>query len=102
MGIPWLPRAGLCRICRVARGVVLAACCDVDAGRAESFRGQFGFQRAYTDYGEMLDREQPQAVCLNAPPRLTCAEIDRLIDAAQSGGVIHMAAFNRRFMPPVG
>ncbi len=102
--------------------VALAACCDVNPERAEMFRAQFGFLHAYTRYAEMLEAEHPDAVCLflpaetisavgcdilqrgyallsEKPPGLNVAEIDRLIAAAQSSGVIHQAAFNRRFMP---
>ncbi len=101
---------------------VLGACCDVDLEQAERFRRQFGFQRAYTSFLEMLEVEHPQAVCLNVPPHLAaemgCAiltrgyplltekppglntvEIDRLIAAAKKSRVIHQVAFNRRFMP---
>ncbi len=100
----------------------LAACCDLNAERAEAFRARFGFQHAYANYIEMLEAEHPHAVCLNVPPEmisvvgceimrrgypllsekppgLNVAEIDRLIDAAQSSGVINQVAFNRRFMP---
>lgn len=103
-------------------GVVLAACCDEDLRRAEAFRDRFGFARAYTDYREMLEHEQPQSVALNVPPALispigcdilqqgfpllcekppglTLEEIDLLTAAARSGGAIHQVAFNRRFMP---
>lgn len=102
----------------------LGACCDINPEQAERFRAHFGFQRAYTDFTEMLDVERPQAVCLNVPPHLSCAlgvaimargyplltekppglsvaEIDRLIAAARSSGVIHQVALNRRFMPLV-
>ncbi len=100
----------------------LAACCDVNPERAEAFRARFGFRQAYTSYAEMLEAEHPHAVCLHVPPEtisaaggdilrrgypllsekppgLSTAEIDRLIDAAQSSGAIHQVAFNRRFMP---
>ncbi len=102
--------------------LTLGACVDLDAERAEQFRAAFGFEHAYTNYLEMLDNERPQAVLLNVPPPLTAemgsailergypllcekppglslAEIDRLIDAAQSSHAIHQVAFNRRHMP---
>src|ERR1051326_2058162 len=50
----------------------LAACCDLDAGRAETFRARFGFERCYTDIVTMLETEQPDVVCLVAPVELTC------------------------------
>lgn len=102
--------------------IILGACCDIDPQRVEHFRSRFGFQNAYTDYQEMLDREQPQAVALNVPPQhisalgceilrrgipllcekppgLNLDDLDQLIVAARSSGVIHQIAFNRRFMP---
>ena len=33
----------------------------------EELRERFGYRRAYTSYLEMLETEQPQAVCLNVP-----------------------------------
>ncbi len=102
--------------------VELTACCDSAAVRAEQFRVQFGFLRAYTDWQILLDAEQPSAVCLNVPETLICdlgcqimergyalltekppgvtvAEIDRLSATARSAGVIHQVAFNRRYTP---
>ena len=107
---------------RIHPGLFLVACCDRHIERAESFRDQFGFQRAYGDPWEMLEREKPGAVCLNVlpdvlselgcevmrrgfallsekPPGLSVDEIDRLIAAARQSGLPHQVAFNRRFMP---
>ena len=105
--------------------LVLAACCDLDPVRAESFRRDFGFARAFTDPVAMLDAERPDAVVvvvpvhatvavgslvlergipllLEKPPGETVAEVDRLIAAAGKGGrVPHQVAFNRRFAPLV-
>ncbi len=101
---------------------VLAACCDLNAERAETFRARFGFQRSYTDFAAMLEREKPDAVCLIAPVELTCElacrvlergfplmmekppgqsveEIDRMIAAADAADAPTQAAFNRRTMP---
>lgn len=103
-------------------GVELVACCDVDGERAERFRQEFGFARAYTDYLEMMRAERPGAVCLcvppplaaemgvrvlemgvpllaEKPPAMSAAEMDRLIEAARTTGTIHQVAFNRRFAP---
>ena len=100
----------------------LSACCDLDAQRAEDFRDQFGFARAYRDPFTLLEHERPDVICLNVPPEVTCAlggeilrrgipllsekppglnraEIDRLISAADRGGAPHQVAFNRRYMP---
>jgi predicted dehydrogenase len=105
---------------------VLAGCCDLDPQRAESFRRDFGYARAFTDPLEMLEAERPDAVVvavpvertlavgslvlehgvpvlLEKPPGQTPAEVDRLIGAAEKGGrlVPHQVAFNRRFAPLV-
>jgi predicted dehydrogenase len=114
------------RCARERPELVLAGCCDLDAGRAESFRRDFGYARAYTDPAGMLDAEHPDAVVvvvpvertvaigslvlergipllLEKPPGATAAEVDRLIAAAERGGrvVPHQVAFNRRFAPLV-
>ncbi|MCZ7542974.1 MAG: Gfo/Idh/MocA family oxidoreductase [Anaerolineae bacterium] len=104
--------------------VVLAACCDIDEAKAAAFRARFGFARHDTDMAAMLDREQPDAVCLIAPEALTCAlacqvlemgypllmekppgrtveEIDRMIAAAAASGAPNQVAFNRRYTPLV-
>jgi len=106
--------------------LVLAGCCDVDAARAEAFRRDFGYARAFTDPAAMLDAERPDAVVvvvpvgrtvevgslvlerglpllLEKPPGETVAEVDRLIAVAERGGraVPHQVAFNRRFAPLV-
>jgi myo-inositol 2-dehydrogenase / D-chiro-inositol 1-dehydrogenase len=109
---------------RVHPQVRLAACCDRNISKAENLAAAFGFERAYTGFQAMLEAEQPDVVCLNIqerylcqvgcqilqagyplltekPPGLTLEEIDRLITAAQSGGVLHQVAFNRRFAPVV-
>jgi predicted dehydrogenase len=108
------------------KGLVLAACCDLDSGRAESFRRDFGYARAFADPAAMLDAERPDAavvvvpvektvavgslvlergipLLLEKPPGETAAEVDRLIAAAEAGGrtVPHQVAFNRRYAPLV-
>jgi predicted dehydrogenase len=103
-------------------GVELTGCCDIDLGRSQAFREQFGFARAYTDIIELLEVEKPTVVCLNVPEKLTCelgvkilerghplltekpagmnaAEVDRLVNAARKANVPNMVAFNRRYMP---
>ena len=100
----------------------LVACCDLMSERAERFREKFGFARCYTDLGEMLDTERPDAVCLVSPVPVTCElscrimsmgyplmmekppgrtleELDRMIATAESAGVAQQVAFNRRHAP---
>jgi predicted dehydrogenase len=105
--------------------VELAACCDVDKGRAERHRARFGFARAYTDPLAMIAAERPDAAVLVVPEAVTCevgvqilergiplliekppgrtlGEVDRLAAAADRAGanpVPHQVAFNRRFVP---
>jgi len=101
---------------------VLTACCDIDEKRADSFKNEYGFLRAYSDYRQMLDTECPDAVCLNAPTHLTATlsaailkkgyplllekppgvnkeELLMIIDAAEKSKAPNMVAFNRRFVP---
>jgi len=110
-------------------GTVLAACCDVDEGRARAHAERFGFARHDTDLAVMLERERPDAVVLavpetltaelachvlergfplllEKPPGRTVAELDRMVAAAAAGGpagaaVPHAVAVNRRFVPLV-
>jgi myo-inositol 2-dehydrogenase/D-chiro-inositol 1-dehydrogenase len=107
-------------------GTELAACCDLDAGRAERHRQRYGFARAYTDVKAMLDAEKPDAAVLAVPVHLTAAvgapllerglplliekppgqtvqEVDALIAASERSRrpVPHQVAFNRRFVPIV-
>ncbi len=105
----------------------LAACCDLDAAKAEQFASRFRFARAYTDVVTMLDAERPDAAALVVPVAVTCElgvrvlsrgiplliekppgetveEVDRLAEAALAGGadarpVPHQVAFNRRYVP---
>lgn len=104
--------------------VILAACCDVDAEKAESYRSKFGFEKYYTDMETMLKTEKPDAVSLvvpvalterlsiqvvemgipvilEKPPGMDREQTLRMIDAAERTGVPHQVAFNRRFMPIV-
>jgi len=102
----------------------LAGCCDIDRARAESFRTAFGFDRAFTDAGSMLEAVKPDAVVVvvpientvaigtfvlergipalvEKPPGANVVETDRLIAASEKSGraVPHQVAFNRRFAP---
>lgn len=102
----------------------LAACSDLDAGKAAAFARCFGFNRFYTDPIAMLEKEHPDAVCLlvppavtaalacqillmgyplliEKPPGLTAAETDRMIAAARASGTPNQVAFNRRYTPLV-
>ena len=102
----------------------LTACCDIDGGRAEAFKNDFGFQRFYTDWEAMLAAEKPDAVCLlvnveyispisikifemgiplflEKPPGINEAEAVRMAEAAARHNVLHSVAFNRRSTPVI-
>ena len=103
-------------------GVRLAGCCDLDPQKAEAFRKEFGFEKAFTDYRAMLEEMMPSVVCLLSPVSATCElavdilkkgfslllekppgrnreEIGRINAAALEAGVSVRTAFNRRYTP---
>ncbi len=105
-------------------GIQLAACCDLNETLAENYRARFGFERSYRDIQTMIDRENPDAICLVVPTHVTCgltvdilrqgiplflekppglgtAELNRMRKAANAGKVPNQVAFNRRYMPVV-
>jgi predicted dehydrogenase len=106
--------------------VQLAACSDVDLGKARRYAERFGFAKAHGDALAMIEAEKPDAVALvvpetvtadlaaaildrglgvliEKPPGRTVAEVDRLIAAAERRGrgaaVPHQVALNRRYVP---
>ncbi len=104
--------------------LTLAAVCDVDAARAESYARDFGVERAYTDLEAMLRAErldgliavtpveQTAAVAkrvlsagipmlIEKPPGATVAEATALAELLRRIGTPHMVSFNRRFNPAV-
>lgn len=114
------------RLARERPSLMLAGCCDIDPERAESFRREFGYARAFGDPAEMLDALRPDAVVaavpvernsavgtlvlergipllLEKPPGLTPSEVDALVAASERSGsrVPHQVAFNRRYAPLV-
>jgi len=105
-------------------GAVFAGCCDIDINKAESFKSQFNFCKAYDDMNEMIRKEKPDAVCLLSPVEMTASlaadvlgqgiplllekppgrtreEIALLIDIADKKNVPNRVAFNRRYAPLV-
>ncbi|WP_308639613.1 Gfo/Idh/MocA family protein [Paenibacillus silvisoli] len=102
----------------------LTACCDVGLEAAETFRTEFGFERAYTSYEEMLTQEELDAVwvivpdylttavtlhvmktgtavLLEKPPGANTAEVLLMQEEAAQRGIQHRVAFNRRHVPMV-
>jgi predicted dehydrogenase len=102
--------------------VELAACCDIDPQRAESTRQQYGLQRSYSDFQQMLDEEQPDFVdiitrpehhlemCREAARRKThviCqkplaptfAEAKLIVETTEAAEIRFMVHENFRFQP---
>ena len=107
--------------------VKLAATCDLDIAKARAFAAKFGAEEAYDDYRRMLREQKLDAVfvvvgydkdgrplypdiaidCLAAgchvwiekPPAASCAEIDRMRQAAQQAGRIVMVGMKKMFFP---
>jgi predicted dehydrogenase len=105
-------------------GCELVAVCDIRADAAQQAAAEFGARKAYTLYGEMLAREdldavyvltqpdqlfRPALASLNAgkhvfvekPPGVTVYQAETLALAARRAGRICMVGFNRRFAPVV-
>jgi myo-inositol 2-dehydrogenase/D-chiro-inositol 1-dehydrogenase len=103
---------------------ILAACCDLDANKAEKYMKMFGFRKHYTDLDVMLDTEKPDAVCLvvqdyltaklskrimekgypllmEKPPGINKEETIDMIKTADQYDIPTGVAFNRRSMPLV-
>lgn len=107
--------------------VNLVATCDFAIEKAQAFATKFGAQNAYSDYTEMIKRENLDAVfvvtgydrngrptyppiavdCLNAgchvwiekPPAASCAEIERMQEAAQNNGKNVLVGMKKMFFP---
>jgi len=105
----------------------LVAVCDLDISRAEACARQFGAPRAYHDYHEMLQKEQPEVVfivtnydkdfrprypeltidCLNAgahtwiekPPAASLEEIREMIKVSAQTGKHVGVGFKKMFVP---
>ena len=95
-----------------ARGVDLIAAADVDQAKLDDFKRRWGVEAVYTDYREMVQKEQPDIICLTTRPEpraevtiglaeagvkaiyatkpmcRTLAEADAMIDACHKHGVI--------------
>lgn len=101
----------------------LVACCDLDEARAKRNARVFGFERHYTDYRDMLDKEdldcvfaimhpriQPQIAidCLKAgkpvfvekPPTETLEDAYAVKEACEKSNKFVMIAFMKRFSEP--
>jgi len=102
--------------------VELVAVCDLDREKAEKFATEYGFQTAYTDHREMIEKEQPDGcvcvmpiplivplatelmkmgmpVTVEKPPGASIADAQSLVDVAKETGTPYMVSVNRRFQP---
>lgn len=107
---------------RLDERVRLVAATSRDAERRAKITSELGFEKAYADIDEMLDRERPDFVFISVKHTetagLACRVLERAIpvmmekpvgkdpeegrrvqQAAERAGVPNMVAFNRRFNP---
>ncbi len=100
--------------------VELVACCDLDEAKVKAYAQQYGFARTYTDYNEMMAKEDLDCVSVctwNAahkgatvaalkgganvicekPMAMNAAEAREMIDAAKEAGKLLQIGFVRRF-----
>lgn len=105
----------------------LMAVCDLDRARAENCARMFGGRAVYTDIGEMLRAERPEAVqvvtnydqngrprypaigmqCMRAganvwiekPPAASSAEIRQMMDVSRETGKFVAVGFKKMFFP---
>lgn len=99
----------------------IVACCDIRQEEAAAFAAQYQIPHIHTDYKELLQRADIDAVCIVTPPHLhetmvlqaaaqgkhvicekpisvTCDAADRMIDACDKAGVKLGVIFMYRFM----
>ena len=109
--------------------IELLAICDLDGARAAAYARQFGARRHYTDYREMLAREDPEAVFIvtsydpdgrvqatgialevlaagahiwmEKPTAATLDEVRRLMAASTQSGRYVMTGLKKVFFPAI-
>jgi predicted dehydrogenase len=107
--------------------VNLVATCDLDGRKAEKFAAKFGAQSAYSNYEEMLEKENLDAVFIctgydhrgrplypslaleslqrgchvwmEKPPAASCDEIRRMQEAAKAAGKNVVVGLKKMFFP---
>jgi predicted dehydrogenase len=107
--------------------VELAAVCDLSLEKAAAYQQQFGAERAYSDYREMLRKERLEAVfivtgydpegrplypqiaidCMNAgchvwmekPPAASCSEIETMKKVSEKTGRNVLVGLKKMFFP---
>jgi scyllo-inositol 2-dehydrogenase (NAD+) len=117
--LPWAHAAGVVACDRTD----LVAVSDIDAEKAETIRERYDADTAYSDYREMIEREQPDIVCIATRPATHCemtvyaaehgvrgiycekplccspAEADTMVAAVAANGVKFNYGTNRRYSP---
>jgi len=102
--------------------ICLAAACDLQVDRAEEFCRRYGFARPYSDFEEMLSKEDLDG-CISVMPMhriveigikllrmkvpcviekplgISLTEVNHLLKVAKETQTHHMVSVNRRFMP---
>ncbi|MDR2177229.1 MAG: Gfo/Idh/MocA family oxidoreductase [Treponema sp.] len=109
---------------RSAKGARLYAAASRNRERAETFAAEYGFDKAYGDYREMLEDTSvdvvyigvphvahkeialaafraKKAVLCEKPVSLNAAELSEMIALARAGKVFFMEAMWTRFVPPL-
>lgn len=104
--------------------IELAAICDIDRAKAESYASEFGFARACDDLEKMLAAERldgivavtpmertveiasrilraKMPVLIEKPPGVNADEARELLAVARETRTPHMVSLNRRFCPAV-
>jgi predicted dehydrogenase len=114
------------RACRAAQPdqVELAAVCDLDLKKAQTYASKFGFLKTYDDYDRMLASERLDGLIaitplpfteriagdlltkglplvIEKPPGETSQATRRLLQIAERHSAPHMISFNRRFAPVI-
>ena len=99
------------RACKLHPRIALAALADIDAERLAAAAAEFGVERTYADYHEMLDEEDldivniptrtdlhapltigvlehraPKAIVVEKPMATSLADADRMVELAEANG----------------
>lgn len=114
------------RACKAAHPdqVELAAVCDLDLKKAQTYASKFGFLKTYDNYDKMLASERIDGLIaitplpltekiagdlltrglplvIEKPPGETSEATRRLLRIAENHNAPHMISFNRRFAPVI-
>jgi predicted dehydrogenase len=107
---------------RIDPRATLVAACDTSESLLEERKAQWSIDKLTTDYQEICDDPEIDAVIIATPNFTHCpiavaaaeagkhvmcekplgldaAEVQQMLDAAETAGVVHMAAFTYRFAP---